>query len=342
VRRSFTLALAFLAAGATPYQDKLWHLRNLGKAFYENPTTQREAVEQFKQALALAPDSARERVNYGLALLKAGETGQGVNELRQAQNRNPAIPHTWFNLGIVAKRNGDYVTGIEQMGRMVQLVPADPKAHYNLATLYKLQGKLPEALSEFEQAEKLDPNLAGPHFQLYTAYRQAHRQEDATRELAIFQDIKKRQAGAPIPEDMEANNYSEILDTLEPTPPTEPLPEIQFHDKAIPSAYVGIANLNNELLAWTQTGVQLFGPDGSARTPSGVEKIGNVVSIEPGDFDNDGHLDLCVITDTGASLYRNENNSFSPAKVALPQGRYRKAVWIDYDHDYDLDLMLLG
>ncbi len=73
MRRSITLALAFLALGASPSQDKLWHLRNLGKAFYENPTTQREAVEQFKQALDLAPNSARERVNYGLALLRAGE-----------------------------------------------------------------------------------------------------------------------------------------------------------------------------------------------------------------------------------------------------------------------------
>ncbi len=342
MRRSLTLALAFLAAGASPYQDKLWHLRNLGKAFYENPTTQREAVEQFKQALAIAPDSARERVNYGLALLKAGETEQAVNELRQAQKQNPGIPHTWFNLGIVAKRNGDYVTGIQQMGRMVQLVPGDAKAHYNLGALYKLQGKLPEALSEFEQAEKLDPNLAGPHFQLYTAYRQAHRQEDANRELATFQEIKKRQAGAPIPEDMEANNYTEILDTLDPTPPADPLPEIRFRDRVVPSPFVGIANLNNDLLAWTQTGVQLFGPDGSARPVSGVEKMGKLVSIEPGDYDNDGHPDLCVITDTGAALYRNENGSFNPAKISLPEARYRKAVWIDYDHDYDLDLMLLG
>jgi Tfp pilus assembly protein PilF len=134
VRRSVILALVFLAWGASPNQDKLWHLRNLGKAFYENPTTQREAVEQFKQALDLAPNSTRERVNYGLALLRAGETERAVNELRQAQKQDPAIPHTWYNLGIIAKRNGDYAGGIEQMGRMVQLVPGDAKAHYNLFT----------------------------------------------------------------------------------------------------------------------------------------------------------------------------------------------------------------
>ncbi len=185
---------------------------------------------------------------------------RGVNELRQAQKQDPAIPHTWYNLGIVAKRNGDYATGIEQMGRMVQLVPGDAKAHYNLGALYKLQGKLPEALNEFEQAEKLDPNLAGPHFQLYTAFRQAQRQEDANRELATFQEIKKRQAGAPIPEDMEANNYTRDPGHNRADASASSLfRSVSFRDKSLGSGFVGMANLNNDLLAWTQTGVQLFG-----------------------------------------------------------------------------------
>jgi tetratricopeptide (TPR) repeat protein len=342
VRRSVILALVFLAWGASPNQDKLWHLRNLGKAFYENPTTQREAVEQFKQALDLAPNSTRERVNYGLALLRAGETERAVNELRQAQKQDPAIPHTWYNLGIIAKRNGDYAGGIEQMGRMVQLVPGDAKAHYNLGSLYKLEGKLPEAVTEFTEAEKLDPNLAGPHFQLYTAYRQAHRQEDANRELATFQDIKKRQAGAPMPEDMEANNYSEILDTLEPTPLSEPFPDRQFHDKNLGSGFLGLAKLNNDLLAWSSTALQIFDSNGAVRPGRGIDKITGVLSIAAGDYDNDGNPDLCVITASGPAIYHNESASFLPAKVALPHGKYRKAIWIDFDHDYDLDLMLLG
>ncbi|PYX91629.1 MAG: hypothetical protein DMG67_09465, partial [Acidobacteria bacterium] len=80
--------------------DALWHHRNLGKAYYENPMTQLKAVEEFKQAVALAPDSARDRVNYGLALLRAGMTKESVTELAKAQKQDPSIPHTWFNLGM--------------------------------------------------------------------------------------------------------------------------------------------------------------------------------------------------------------------------------------------------
>src|SRR2546430_10768723 len=79
--------------------DEIWRHRNLGKAFYENPTTQVQAVDEFKKAVALAPNSARERLNYGLALLRAAKTKDGIAELEKAQKQDPKVPHTWFNLG---------------------------------------------------------------------------------------------------------------------------------------------------------------------------------------------------------------------------------------------------
>src|SRR5207248_1734857 len=43
-----------------------------------------------------------------------------------------------------------------------------------------------------------------------------------------------------------------------------------------------------------------------------------------------------------AALYLNKQGKFQKQAVPLPAGHYEKAVWIDYDHDYDLDLVLLG
>ena len=108
------LVLLFGADASRVEQDRLGRYRNLGKAFYENPTTQAQAVDEFKKALDLAPKSPREIVNYGLALLRAGKTKEGVAELERAQKLDPKIPHTWFNLGIVFKKDGEYAPAVAQ------------------------------------------------------------------------------------------------------------------------------------------------------------------------------------------------------------------------------------
>src|ERR1700685_2208422 len=69
---AFTLLTSILTLACSKPLDQnlLDQHRNLGKAYYENPTTQQQAVQEFQQALAIAPDSARDKLNYALALLK--------------------------------------------------------------------------------------------------------------------------------------------------------------------------------------------------------------------------------------------------------------------------------
>src|ERR1035441_6652005 len=97
----------WLVFGQNPNNARLWQHRNLGKAFYENPTTHTEAVEELKQALALAPNSVREQLNYGLALLRVGDIKDATAELVKVQKSSPGLPHTWFNLGILYKKQNE-------------------------------------------------------------------------------------------------------------------------------------------------------------------------------------------------------------------------------------------
>jgi len=333
-------------------QDRIGRLRNLGKAFYENPTTQIQAVAEFKKALDLAPDSARERVNYGLALLRAGKTGEGAAELERAQKQDPKIPHTWFNLGIVFKKEGDYERAVAQFEGLLRLVPDEPVSHYNLGVLHKLAGKRSEAIAEFETAERLNPNLAAPHFQLYNAYRQAGRMADGARELQTFQNLKKLTADAAIPEDMDWSYYAEIYDPIVPRPESEPAPPPRFGDRQLSAGFdpatAGVVVLDAygdrrpSLLAWSANGVQLYRHATGLVTDSGLADLKGVISIAAGDYDNDGLPDLCIVTAAGAALYHNNKGKFEKSGVKLPAGHFAKAVWLDYDHDYDLDLLLLG
>lgn len=317
--------------------DLLWRHRNLGKAFYENPTTQKEAVEEFRKALEMQPDSVRERINYGLALLKAGDTPAAVVELEKAQKQDPSIPHTWFNLGIIAKKNGEDERAIQQLEGMEKLAPRDPKTRYNLGVLYKQAGDTARAVKELETAERLDPNFSAPHLQLYNLYRKTDRLDDSKREIATFQRIKAQQAGAPIAEDAESSEYSEIYDPIDIPAGAAQTVTPQYTDKVVASKVAGFAPLDREhVIVWSPAGVFI--------EPGAQPAIDakDVISIAPGDFDNDGLLDLCVIRKSGVELYRNAAGKYVKIAADLPKGAFERAIWLDYDHDNDMDLILLG
>jgi tetratricopeptide (TPR) repeat protein len=355
--RGFLILLSALLLAAAPNQspskeELLWHHRNLGKAFYENPTTQYLAVQELKAALDLAPESARERVNYGLALLKAGKTEDGIAELQRVQKQDPSIPHTWFNLGIAYKRASEYDKAIVQFETMVKLVPDEAASHYNLGTLYKLGGKPELSLQEFEAAARLSPGLAGPHFQLYNAYKGAGKNDEAQRELKDFQEIKKRNEGAAVPEDLEWSWYVELWDEPEPAAApsvaASPRWEIRPLATGIDAATAVLTVLDADgdgkpdLLVTSAAGAALF-LGGTIRVEaSGLEGLKGITDVAAGDFDNDGLPDLCLVAGGTASLWRNVKGRFEKLAVAMPAGSFRKAIWLDFDHDYDLDLVLLG
>jgi tetratricopeptide (TPR) repeat protein len=331
------LALLLLTAADTnrAQQDQLWQHRNLGKAFYENPTTQAQAVAEFKKALDLAPGSAREQLNYGLALLRAGKTAEGVAQLEKVQKAHPELPHTWFNLGLTFKKEGEGDRALPQFERMVQLAPDEPVSHYQLGILYKQVNRMDDAVRQFAMAERLNPNLAGPHFQLYNVFRTTGKPEEAARELQQFQQIKKLQEGAAIPEDMEWSEYAEIYDPVEALPPA-PAAAMKFTERKVAGtvdpATAGSAMVDGELIVWSAKGV-------IARRP-GLQGLGAVRWISPGDYDNDGRMDLAAVTDRDIQLCHNDKTKFTCS--VLLAGDYNGAAWLDFDHDYDLDLFLFG
>lgn len=345
------------AQPASP-DERLWEHRNLGKAFYENSATQYQAVDELRKALEVAPGSVRERVNYGLALLRAGRAEEGIAELERAQQQDPSVPHTWFNLGIAYKAKGRYQEAIHQLEGMVRRVPDEAITHYNLGVLHQLAGDPEASLASFERAAHLDPDLAGVHFHLANAHRRAGRTDEAAAEMALFRRLKALRADDPIPEDLEWSWYSELYDPIEAATPAPPRAELVFEhlplqgtvvrpptvNPDLPAGLVVLdANADGEpdLLSWHSGRARLW-LRGVRGVDAGLAGLEGVRAVVPSDFDNDGLVDLCVVTEAGAQLLRNAGGTFVPHPADLPAGPFRTAVWLDYDHDYDEDLLLLG
>ena len=326
------LIVVLMAASLLAQEAKLEALRNLGKAFYENPTTQKEAVTTLKQALDLAPKSARERLNYGLALLRAGQAQEGIAELLTVQKEKPELPHTWFTIGIEYKKQGETQKALDQMRGAVKLDPKEPILHYNVGVLLKQLGQNVPATAAFEQAAKLDQNLAAAHFQLFNMYRQAGRANEAKQQLELFQALKKQTEGAAVPEDVDWSQYSEIYDP-KPAPPARDKTLLRWQERKLADAWKGAIAFGDKAVYWDDQGLSM-----SAKR---IASVSGVRHVAAGDYDNDGQMDLCVIGEEMPILLRNTGSGFR--QLPLPaRGKFERCVWLDYDHDYDLDLFVLG
>src|ERR1022692_1419516 len=159
-------------------------------------------------------------------------------------------------------------------------------------------------------------------------------------------NLKPPRGSTPISPRRISNSITSIARQAAPPPPPK------FEDRKLADGFdpatAGLLVLDAfgdrrpDLLAWSSSGAQLYKNGTMLVADSGLDGLKDIVSIAAGDYDNDGLPDLCVITAAGAALYHNNKGKFEKSPLKLPAGHFVKAVWIDFDHDYDLDLILLG
>jgi len=328
---------------------RLQELRNLGKAMYENPGTQTQAVGVLRQALELNPGSAQEHLNYGLSLLRAGQGEEGIAEVENAQKIDPSLPHTYFNLGIEFKKRNEVERAIRELEQMAKMIPDEPKTHYNLGVLYKLQDEIDRAVAEFELTAELDPSLAAPHFQLYNTLRRID-MDRALGHLDQFKEIKELTEGSATGEDVNWSFYSELHDPVKPAPPAEEAASIEFKAEAsgidLAEKPLGLAlsdfdgDGKPDVLAWSSSRIAYS----IENAPEHGEEGQEIRHVAVADSDNDGTADLCLVRAGDVLVvdltFDEGRLSGNPHTVA--PGDFNACLWVDYDHDYDLDLLLVG
>ena len=327
---------------------QLRELRHVGKALYESPGSADQALEQLRKAHELVPDLARDRLNYGLALLRAGQLEPGMAELVAVQQQEPSIPHTYFNLGVEYKKAGDAANAIPQFEKMAELTPDEAKVHYNLGQLYRQEDRDSDAQQKFELAARLDPSLGAPHFQLYNLLRRTD-PDRAKQELDEFQRLKKLQEETGLNEDVNWSFYSELYDPVEPSEAPAVTAGTSFEasemGKLEGAAGAGIfvfdidADKDVDAFAWRGAAAMLVRNEGGRLL---LESFGEgVLSAAAGDPNNDGFPDVCLVGSAGAMVATNVEGSLGAAKE-VAAGGFDSCLWHDFDHDNDDDLFLLG
>lgn len=125
-----------------------------------------EAVQRYREALAVAPRSAAAHNNLANVLTALGRTDEAVAHLRQALAASPTAHQVHNNLGNALKRLGDTAGAVAHYRMAIAQKPDFAEAHLNLGSTLTTLGETEAALAHLHKATALRPFHAETHIQL--------------------------------------------------------------------------------------------------------------------------------------------------------------------------------
>lgn len=356
-------ALALLAgAQSRPgIPEDAYRANNLGVAYleqYDYPA----AVTHLRQALQISPDLGIARLNLAIALFYSGELDAARREADAARGALPGRPHPHYVLGLVAREADRQADALDHFQQVRKLDAADVGASVNIGQIQLQEGRYSEAREAFALAAKAEPYNVTAAYGLATALIRSGAREEGASAMQRFQRLRDSEYATTYSRNyLEQGRYAEAIASTgaEPELVDERTPDVAFRadSTAVASALrstgaVTLGDLDKDgdldLLVGHSAGLRVLRNDGGrfsdVTATSGLDKV-IAHSALPGDYDNDGLPDLCILFDGGISLFRQRPlGRFT--RVAAEGLQYPAAAtvagWLDVDHDGDLDLYAGG
>jgi len=319
--------------------------RVIGKAHYENAETPPQfapAADEFRRCIELAPDSAIDRFNLGLTLMRSERFEEALEVLEEARRLDSELVAATYVSGIVYKRLSRLQEAIECLRQVTQRDPECVGAYYNLGVCYKQLKEREKAVAAFVRAVELRPTHPSYHYQLMILYRDLGEVDNVKRHKETFDRVRNTiNESEKTAEALERSRYSYIVEAPKLTSDLTPNlgAKVRFVEvtaqtgvraatEAAPPVSVPLRFTREE---YTEA-------NASERY---VPSVGGAVTL--GDFDSDGDLDMyvvnCASTPQASAnrLYQNEGewrfrdvtDAFAVGNTQMGMG----AVFGDFDHD---------
>jgi tetratricopeptide (TPR) repeat protein len=118
---------------------------------------QLEAINTYRQALALDPLSSRAQRRLGATLGSVGREDEGIAVLQKAIDHEPDNALLWYEMALIESKVGNHDRAISSLKRTLQLKPDFADAQNNLGTNLAETGDLQGAEIAFRAALTINP-----------------------------------------------------------------------------------------------------------------------------------------------------------------------------------------
>lgn len=368
-------ALAVLQAPAprtgTPDREAAYRANNMGVALLEQFAYD-EAARAFREALRLSPGLDIARLNLAIALFYGGRRAEAAADARASAERMPGTPTAQYMVGLIAKADNRLDEATSAFGRVLQLDPRDAGSLISLGQLHVQQRRYGEALGLFDRALAAEPYNVTAAYNAALALTRAGRSEEGRAAMQRFERLRASVYGVTYAQTyLTQGRYAEAIASTgaEPALVNSATPAVTFSDAT--SAWLGAAGAGGtaagmagglalfdtngdgalDLVSADAAGIRLFRnggrrfADDTAR--AGLGGLRDAAGVIAGDYDNDGHPDVFVMTAGGPRLFRQRaDGTFEDVTKtsALPPSppSAAAAAFADLDHDGDLDIIIAG
>ncbi|MDO8752762.1 MAG: tetratricopeptide repeat protein [Anaerolineales bacterium] len=154
-----------------------------------------EAIDSYKQALAIAPEQFFVWNNLGNLCIKIMRNDEAMLAFQKALQHNPKDPIAWNGLGTVYYRIGYIDDSINAYRTAIEYAPSYAGAWTGLGDAYASIGRDVDAIDTYQKAIELNADLAAPWLRLAEIYGRQGRNKDAlkTYQRALLVEPKNHQ-----------------------------------------------------------------------------------------------------------------------------------------------------
>jgi len=145
--------------------------------------------QEFKRAIALAPNYASAHHWFALHLMWMKRLDEALREIRRARELDPLSLVINANFGFVLAGAGRYPEAIAQCRTTIDMDPHFAHAHYRLGQIYNLTGSPGDAIVELRQAVTMSGGSPRATAELGLAYA-LH--GDRQQALGVIDDLQAR------------------------------------------------------------------------------------------------------------------------------------------------------
>lgn len=168
-----------LAAGKDG--EKEFHL-GIGNALDKIGKPQ-EAIEQYKQALAIDPEYEAAYNQLGKVLVQRGNLDEALLNFSYAVQVNTSYAEAHNNMANVYVQQGRDLDAIDHYGKALRINPDYADAHYNLGLLFTRRGELNKAIEQFQEVLRIEPDHADALKNLDVTIEHGQRIRDAIEKI---------------------------------------------------------------------------------------------------------------------------------------------------------------